>query len=77
MTATLTALSPVDGRERAAQARRALLDANRARIEKASIKRDVREGIVTLAEIAAERPASLRAMGRPDARGGRSAAGQS
>jgi hypothetical protein len=61
-TATLTALSPVDDRERAAQARRALLDANRTRIQKASIKRDVREGMVTLAEIAAQRPASLRAM---------------
>jgi hypothetical protein len=60
--ATLTAPSAVDDRERTAQARRALLDANRTRMEKASIKRGVREGVVTFAEIAAERPASLRAM---------------
>jgi hypothetical protein len=62
MTATLTAPSPVDDRERFAQARRALLDANRTRVQKASIKRDVREGVVTLAEIAAKRPTSLRAL---------------
>jgi hypothetical protein len=60
--ATLTARPPIDDRERTAQARRALLDANRTRVEKANIKRDVREGIVTLAEITATRPASLRAV---------------
>lgn len=60
--ATLTAPSAVEDAERTAQARRALLDANRTRVEKANIKRDFREGILTLAEIAAKRPASLRAM---------------
>jgi hypothetical protein len=39
---------------------RALLDANRTRTEKANIKRDVREGALTFAEIATERPAPLR-----------------
>ena len=62
MTAATFAPSAVDDRERCAQARRALLDANRTRVEKANIKRDFREGTVTLADIAAERPEPLRAL---------------
>ncbi len=60
MTAvTITAPASARGSERVAQARRALLDANRTRVEKANIKRDFREGNVTLAAIAAERPEPL------------------
>jgi hypothetical protein len=60
--ATVLARSAVDDRERSAQARRALLDANHKRVEKANIKRDFRKGTVTLADIAAERPEPLQAL---------------
>jgi len=50
----------VDDCDRTAQAMHALLDANRTRMEKANIKRKFREGTLTFAEIAAERPAPLR-----------------
>lgn len=60
--AAVFAPSVVDDRERSAQARSALLDANRIRVEKANIKRDFREGTVTLADIAAERPEPLQAL---------------
>lgn len=60
--AAVLARSTVDDRERSAQARRALLDANRKRVEKANIKRDFRKGTVTLADIAAERPEPLQGL---------------
>jgi hypothetical protein len=60
--AAVSTPSSTRGRERVAQARRALLDANRARVEKAGIRREFRDGTVTLAAIAAERPEPLRAM---------------
>jgi hypothetical protein len=62
VAAPATASSAVDGddRERTAQAMRALLDANRTRMEKADIKRKFRDGALTLADLAAERPVPLR-----------------
>ncbi len=60
MSATLTAPRKTD--ERDAQARRALRLANQTRIEKANVKRDLRDGTLTLAEVVAQRPEPLRSM---------------
>ena len=63
MTAlTVSAPSAGRGDEHAAQARRALRSANRTRAAKAGIKRDVRDGTLTLEEIVAGRPEPLRPM---------------
>lgn len=47
---------------RNAQAMRALSLANRKRVEKANVKRDLRDGTLTLAEVAEQRPEPLRPM---------------
>lgn len=60
MSATLTAPRKTDARE--AQARRALRLANQTRIEKANVKRDLRDGTLTLPEVVAQRPEPLRSM---------------
>jgi hypothetical protein len=60
--ATIAASLAVDDRDRTAQALRALLDANRTRVEKSNVKRDLRAGGLTLAKIAVERPEPLQSM---------------
>jgi hypothetical protein len=50
------------GDDHAAQARRALRSANRKRLVRATIRRDVRDGTLTLEQIVAERPNPLRPM---------------